>query len=76
MTVDDLGKGEEMIIEDELLQKEEDPEIVFNRLLGKDILSIFEELKQEYVAQGLLDEQSLDMYMRRAVTSFQLGEKI
>jgi len=76
MTVNDLGKGEEMIIEDELLQKEEDPEIVFNRLLGKDILSIFEELKQEYVAQGLLDEQSLDMYMRRAVTSFQLGEKI
>jgi hypothetical protein len=76
LTVEDLGKGEEMIIEDELLQKEEDPEIVFNRLLGKDILSIFEELKQEYVAQGLLDEQSLDMYMRRAVTSFQLGEKI
>ena len=76
MTMNDLGKDEEFIIEDELLQKEEDPEVVFTRLLGKDILSIFEELKNEYVKQQLLDEQTLDMYMRRAITSFQLGERI
>ena len=67
---------EETINQEELLQKEEDPEIVFNRLLGKDVRMIFDELREEYVEQGIIDEQSLDMYMRRAITSFQLGERI
>ena len=67
---------EETINQEELLQKEEYPEIVFNRLLGKDVRMIFDELKKEYVEQGIIDEQSLDMYMRRAITSFQLGERI
>ena len=49
---------------------------MFNQLLGKDIYEIVEELTKEYVEQGLIDEQTLNIYIRKAVSSFQIGEKI
>ena len=62
--------------EAELLVKEEDASIMFDVILGADIKKIYEELNKEYVGQGLLDEQTFDMYVRRNITLFQLGEKI
>jgi len=75
LTEKEMNENEE-IDEQQLLVKEDDPELMFNQLLGKDIYEIVEELTKEYVEQGLIDEQTLNIYIRKAVSSFQIGEKI
>jgi hypothetical protein len=75
-TVTELGLEEEYIDKDLLMTKAEDPEIEFNKLMGKDIHNIYEELRKEYVEQGIIDEHIYNTYVRRALSSFQLGEKI
>ena len=69
-------KENEFINQEELLSKEEDPEVIFYNILGKNITELYDELKKEYVDQKLIDEQTLNIYVRKAITSFQLGEKI
>jgi hypothetical protein len=70
-------QGDEEYIDDYLLiNKQEDPEIEFNKLMGKDIHQLYEELRSEYVEQGITDEQSYITYVRKAISLFQVGEKI
>jgi hypothetical protein len=70
-------QGDEEYIDDYLLMnKQEDPEIEFNKLMGKDIHQLYEELRSEYVEQGITDEQSYITYVRKAISLFQVGEKI
>ncbi len=69
------GVIEEKDINKELfLVKSEDPEMEFNRLMGKDLLILLDELRKEY--NGVLSEQDLDIYFRKAVNLFQVGEGI
>ena len=75
-TVTELGLEEEYIDKELLMTKANDPEIEFNKLMGKDIHNIYEELRKEYVEQGIIDEHIYNTYVRRAISSFQLGEKI
>ena len=79
----DIEKGEsvmEGIIEEKDINKElflvksEDPEIEFNKLMGKDILTLLEELRGEY--KDIITEQELDVYFRKAINLFQVGEGI
>jgi hypothetical protein len=75
--LDDKGeviKGilrEEDIIKTQMLSKVEDPEVVFNRLLGKDISNLLDELRKEY--SNVISEQDLDVYFRKAINMFQVG---
>ncbi len=68
--------SEEDIDKEALMVKQEDPEIVFLNLLGKDINNISEELKKEYVESKLIDEQMFIVYLRRGISAFQMGEKV
>jgi len=56
----------------------EDPESEekFYQLLGKEIAELYDELKTEYVEQNIVPEDQLTLYVRRAVSLFQLGERI
>ena len=63
---------EEDINKNNFLVKSEDPEVMFNTYLGKDISIILEELRREY--SGVLKEQELDLHFRKAISLFQLGE--
>jgi hypothetical protein len=63
---------EEDINKNNFLVKSEDPEVMFNTYLGKDISIILEELRKEY--SGVLKEQELDLHFRKAISLFQLGE--
>ena len=47
-----------------------------NKLMGKDIHQLYEELRSEYVEQAITDEQSYITYVRKAISLFQVGEKI
>ena len=58
------------------MNKQEDPEIEFNRLMGNDIEKLYEELRKEYVDQGIIDVQTYITYVRKAISLFQIGEKI
>jgi hypothetical protein len=67
------------IKKDQLLHKSEDPEMMFYKLLGKDISSILDNLRFEYrnlIEDGKMLEQELDLYFRKAVNLFQVGEGI
>ena len=75
-TYTQLSTDEEYIDKELLMKKEEDPEIEFNKLLGKDIHNLYEELRNEYVGQGIIEEQTYITYVRKAISSFQIGEKI
>ena len=69
------GIIEEKDINKELfLVKSEDPEMEFNKLMGKDILTLLEELRGEY--KDIISEQDLDVYFRKAINLFQVGEGI
>ena len=54
----------------------EGDETEFYRMLGKDVSSLCDELKKEYVEQNIIDEDQLNLYFRRTVSLFQLGERI
>ncbi len=75
-TLKEIKGEEEYIDEDLLVNKQEDPEIEFNRLMGKDIEKLYEELRKEYVDQGIIDVQTYITYVRKAISLFQIGEKI
>ncbi len=75
-TLKEIKGEEEYIDEDLLMNKQEDPEIEFNRLMGKDIEKLYEELRKEYVDQGIIDVQTYITYVRKAISLFQIGEKI
>ncbi len=66
----------EIIDKDNFLSKEESAEEIFNSLLGMEINTLIEELRKEYVDQNIIEEHTFITYFRRALTSFQLGEKI
>jgi hypothetical protein len=69
------GVIEEKDINKELfLVKSEDPEMEFNRLMGKDLLILLDELRGEY--KDIVTEQELDIYFRKAINLFQVGEGI
>ena len=69
------GVIEEKDINRELfLVKSEDPEMEFNRLMGKDLLILLDELRGEY--KDIISEQELDVYFRKAINLFQVGEGI
>jgi hypothetical protein len=69
------GVIEEKDINRELfLVKSEDPEMEFNRLMGKDLLILLDELRGEY--KNVISEQELDVYFRKAINLFQVGEGI
>lgn len=65
---------EEDIIKDQLIHKTEDPEVLFYRLLGKDLSLLLEELRKEYLS--IISEQDLDTYFRKAINLFQVGEGV
>ena len=65
---------EEDINKELFLVKSEDPEMEFNRLMGKDLLILLEELRGEY--KDIITEQDLDIYFRKAINLFQVGEGI
>jgi hypothetical protein len=65
---------EKDINRDLFLVKSEDPEMEFNRLMGKDLLVLLEELRGEY--KDIISEQDLDVYFRKAINLFQVGEGI
>ena len=65
---------EKDIIKDQLIHKTEDPEVLFYRLLGKDLSLLLDELRKEY--SSIISEQELDTYFRKAVNHFQVGEGI
>jgi hypothetical protein len=65
---------EEDIIKDQLIHKTEDPEVLFYRLLGKDLSLLLEELRKEYLS--IISEQDLDIYFRKAINLFQVGEGV
>ena len=74
---EDIVEGviEEKDINKELfLVKSEDPEMEFNRLMGKDLLILLDELRGEY--KDIISEQELDVYFRKAINLFQVGEGI
>jgi len=73
---DEDKRKNEIIDKDNFLSKEESAEEIFNKLLGKDINNLIEELRKEYVEQNIVEEHTFITYFRRALTSFQLGEKI
>ena len=56
----------------------EDPasEERFYQLLGKEIAELCDELKMEYVEQNIVPEDQLTIYVRRAISLFQIGERI
>jgi len=62
----------EDINKNNFLVKSEDPEIMFNTYLGKDISILLDELRGEY--SNVLSEQELDLHFRKAISLFQLGE--
>ena len=70
----------EGVIEDKDINKElflvksEDPEMEFNRLMGKDLLILLDELRGEY--KDIISEQELDVYFRKSINLFQVGEGI
>jgi len=69
------GVIEEKDINRELfLVKSEDPEMEFNKLMGKDLLVLLDELRGEY--KDIVTEQELDIYFRKAINLFQVGEGI
>jgi hypothetical protein len=69
------GVIEEKDINRELfLVKSEDPEMEFNKLMGKDLLVLLDELRGEY--KDIITEQELDIYFRKAINLFQVGEGI
>lgn len=51
-------------------------EFVFYRHLSKEVSTIVTELRKEYVEQQIIDEQQLDIYVRKAISLFQTGESI
>ncbi len=65
---------EKDINKDLFLVKSEDPEMEFNNLLGKDMLILLDELRGEY--KDIILEQELDVYFRKAINLFQVGEGI
>jgi hypothetical protein len=65
---------EKHINRDLFLVKSEDPEMEFNRLMGKDLLILLDELRREY--KDIISEQELDIYFRKAINLFQVGEGI
>ncbi len=72
LTEDDIKK-------DQILHKTEDPEVLFYKLLGKDLSLLLDDLRIEYenlIKEGKLTEQDLDLYFRKAVNLFQVGEGI
>ena len=67
------------IIKEQLMHKTEDPEVLFYKLLGKDISALLDELRNEYkslIEYGKLSEQDLDLYFRKSVNLFQVGEGV
>ncbi len=73
-TTMDFILKEEDIIKEHLIHKTEDPEMMFNNLLGKDISNLLDELRKEY--SSIISEQDLDYYFRKAINLFQVGEGI
>ncbi len=72
LTEDDIRK-------DQIMHKTEDPEVLFYKLLGKDLSNLLDDLRIEYenlIKEGKLTEQDLDLYFRKAVNLFQVGEGI
>ncbi len=72
LTEDDIRK-------DQIMHKSEDPEVLFYKLLGKDLSLLLDDLRIEYenlIKEGKLTEQDLDLYFRKAVNLFQVGEGI
>jgi hypothetical protein len=65
---------EKDINRDLFLVKSEDPEMEFNRLMGKELLVLLDELRGEY--KNVISEQELDVYFRKAINLFQVGEGI
>jgi hypothetical protein len=71
--------SENDIIKEQLMHKTEDPEVLFYKLLGKDISALLDDLRNEYkslIEDGKLSEQDLDLYFRKSVNLFQVGEGI
>ena len=67
------------IIKEQLMHKTEDPEVLFYKLLGKDISALLADLRNEYknlIDDGKLSEQDLDLYFRKSINLFQVGEGI
>ena len=67
------------IIKEQLMHKTEDPEVLFYKLLGKDISALLDDLRNEYkslIEDGKLSEQDLDLYFRKSINLFQVGEGI
>ncbi len=67
------------IIKEQLMHKTEDPEVLFYKLLGKDISALLDDLRNEYkslIDDGKLSEQDLDLYFRKSINLFQVGEGI
>lgn len=72
LTEDDIKK-------EQIMHKTEDPEVLFYKLLGKDLSLLLDDLRNEYkelIDQEKLTEQDLDLYFRKAVNLFQVGEGI
>ena len=81
--IDEHGKviefvlTENDIIKEQLMHKTEDPEVLFYKLLGKDISALLDDLRNEYkslIEDGKLTEQDLDLYFRKSINLFQVGE--
>jgi len=69
--------SENDIIKEQLMHKTEDPEVLFYKLLGKDISALLDDLRNEYkslIEDGKLTEQDLDLYFRKSINLFQVGE--
>jgi hypothetical protein len=67
------------IIKEQLMHKTEDPEVLFYKLLGKDISAVLDDLRNEYknlIEDGKLSEQDIDLYFRKSINLFQVGEGI
>jgi hypothetical protein len=67
------------IIKEQIMHKTEDPEVLFYKLLGKDISAVLDDLRIEYkclIEDGKLSEQDLDLYFRKSINLFQVGEGI
>ena len=72
LTEDDIKK-------EQIMHKTEDPEVLFYKLLGKDLSLLLDDLRNEYkelIEQEKITEQDLDLYFRKAVNLFQVGEGI
>ena len=72
------SKDEDIQLEiwDSIGDAEEVAEEKFYKLLGKDISTMCDELKKEYVEQSIIEEDQLNLYTRKCISLFQLGERI